>query len=116
MTDTERGGTMTAEELEQIRGRHQARFGSHGAAITASQCDLDRARLVREVDHLTAELANVLSELDEASPPTECARCRQWFRLHNMTPAEGDEWECPACWERCNALEDAQRKAVEAKS
>ena len=61
---------------------------------------------------LTAELAYMLSELDEASPLTECARCRQWFRLHNMTPEEGDEWECRACWERCNALEDAQRKAL----
>ena len=65
MTAT-KGGTMTAEELEQIRGRHQARFGSHGAAITASQCDLDRARLVREVDHLTAELAAARGEVDAA--------------------------------------------------
>ena len=63
MTAT-KGGTMTAEELEQIRGRHQARFGSHGAAITASQCDLDRARLVREVDHLTAELAEARGEVE----------------------------------------------------
>ena len=55
---------MTAEELAQIRGRHQARFGSHGAAITASQCDLDRARLVREVDHLTAELDEARGEVE----------------------------------------------------
>jgi len=59
---TTKGGTMTAEDLEQIRGRHQARFGSYGAAITASQCDLDRARLLREVDHLTTELAKARGE------------------------------------------------------
>ena len=103
---------MTAEDekLCQYLDDH-SQFGpsAQHASARIKYLSADKARL-------TAELAYMLSELDEASPLTECARCRQWFRLHNMTPEEGDEWECRACWERCNALEDAQRKAVEAKS
>ena len=130
MTETERGGTMTARPLSvrdrflflegfisgyiksgEVSGRSER--VSDLAPIELEKTDSSGlAKLRVENARLTAELAYTLSELDEASPLTECARCRQWCRLHNMTPEEGDEWECPSCWERCNALEDAQRKAL----
>ena len=69
-------------------------------------------RMMLERDRLKAENERLSRELEEASPLTECARCKQKFRLHNMVPEEGNEWECMPCNERENARE---RAALEGK-
>lgn len=35
----------------------------------------------------------------------ECARCGKWLNFDGAIPEEGGEWECSACWERCNEQE-----------
>ena len=34
-----------------------------------------------------------------------CARCGKVGLSVEFEPEEGDEWECPRCWERCNAAD-----------
>lgn len=34
-----------------------------------------------------------------------CARCGRTLSSVDAFIEEGDEWECPECWERCNAAE-----------
>jgi hypothetical protein len=73
----------------------------HGEQFVAcDKCDLAEAR---------EEIKALLSELDEASPMRTCARCGKQDRAHRMAIEEGDEWECPTCWERCEAQERAER-------
>lgn len=59
------------------------------------------------------EVESAVRELDEASPMRVCARCGKQDRTHRMMIEEGDEWECPPCWERCEAQERAQREESE---
>jgi len=40
-----------------------------------------------------------------------CARCGAVGNSEEFVIEEGDEWECPPCWERCNAAELAAHKA-----
>ena len=35
----------------------------------------------------------------------ECARCGKKGTSFSFIVEEGDEWECPECWERCEAKE-----------
>lgn len=37
-----------------------------------------------------------------------CARCGKVLSCVDAIAEEGDEWECAACWERCNAEERLQ--------
>lgn len=34
-----------------------------------------------------------------------CARCGKTGCCMDFIAEEGDEWECPTCWERCEAQE-----------
>ena len=34
-----------------------------------------------------------------------CARCGKVLSCLDAYVEEGDEWECPECWERCEAQE-----------
>lgn len=36
-----------------------------------------------------------------------CARCGKVGMCTDFVLEEGDEWECPPCWERCEAAERA---------
>lgn len=36
-----------------------------------------------------------------------CARCGKLGTSETFYVEEGDEWECPPCWERCEAQERA---------
>lgn len=36
-----------------------------------------------------------------------CARCGKVGMASKFMIEEGDEWECPPCWERCEAKERA---------
>lgn len=36
-----------------------------------------------------------------------CARCGKVLSCRDAYVEEGDEWECPECWERCEAAERA---------
>ena len=38
----------------------------------------------------------------------ECARCGKVGTSAEFMVEEGDEWECPECWERCEAQERAR--------
>lgn len=62
---------------------------------------------VRPLVEMQAEVERLRAELNEASPLTECARCKGQFRLHRMVPEEGNEWECWPCNERENERERA---------
>ena len=68
---TTKGGTMTAEELAQIRKRHQGKFDRYNTALTATQCDVDRAHLLHEVDRLTAELETLRKVTETGSYTAE---------------------------------------------
>ena len=52
-----------------------------------------------------------MSNFDEDDlPPPEpygvlCARCGKLGMTSTFMLEEGDEWECPECWERCEAQE-----------
>lgn len=37
----------------------------------------------------------------------ECARCGKVLSCEDAYVEEGDEWECPECFERCEAQERA---------
>jgi hypothetical protein len=39
-----------------------------------------------------------------------CARCGRVGPCHLFIIEEGDEWECPECWERCNREEHARAR------
>lgn len=74
-----------------------------------------RKELLAAADALKQQretIAELLEELDEASPRQTCARCGKEFRWHQMIPEEGNEWECYPCNDRENAREraDAARR------
>ena len=52
-----------------------------------------------------ARLAEALIELNEASPIETCQGCGEQDRRHRMMLEEGDRWECPACWDKYNAID-----------
>lgn len=39
----------------------------------------------------------------------KCARCGKEGPSCAMVIEEGDEWECPECWKRCQASERSSR-------
>ena len=41
-----------------------------------------------------------------------CARCGDVGTTATYMLEEGDEWECPTCWERCEATERAKSNEV----
>lgn len=43
--------------------------------------------------------------------PVTCARCGKEGTSATFEVEEGDEWECPECWERCEAQERARSSA-----
>lgn len=44
---------------------------------------------------------NGLENYDESDPyPVTCARCGKVGTSATFEIEEGDEWECPPCWER----------------
>lgn len=52
-------------------------------------------------------------EIEDGEPETfepydvTCARCGKVLSCTEAVIEEGDEWECPPCWERCEAKERA---------
>lgn len=44
-----------------------------------------------------------------------CARCGKVGSCLEFVAEEGDEWECPTCWERCNAQERADSYQADAE-
>ena len=50
-----------------------------------------------------------MDEIWEALPDEPlsviCARCGKAGTSEEFYLEEGDEWECPACWQRCEAQE-----------
>lgn len=42
-----------------------------------------------------------------------CARCGKAGTSNEFEIEEGDEWECPECWERCEAAERASDNGIE---
>lgn len=40
---------------------------------------------------------------DDRPDPVTCARCGKAGTTAEFMIEEGDEWECPECWERCEA-------------
>lgn len=75
------------EELERIGG---------GGVISS----LASARAARD---------RIIDALGAAAQPdalrVNCARCGLAGTSDTFYIEEGDEWECPACWERCEAAE-----------
>jgi len=50
-----------------------------------------------------------LEDLDAVMDyPVTCARCGKSGMASEFVIEEGDEWECPPCWERCEAAERRQ--------
>jgi hypothetical protein len=51
--------------------------------------------------------AKITSNLDFSQPLEDwevtCARCGKIGMASEYMVEEGDEWECPPCWERCEA-------------
>ena len=41
----------------------------------------------------------------DADWPVTCARCGITLPVTQMVIEEGDEWECPPCWLRCEHQE-----------
>ena len=73
------------------------------------------ASLYRELLDDPARVAGP-GELESDEPATDtgwepltviCARCGIEGTSETFMLEEGDEWECPACWERCEAVEVA---------
>jgi DNA-directed RNA polymerase subunit RPC12/RpoP len=45
-------------------------------------------------------------DFDRAEPyEVACARCGKVLSSDEAYVEEADEWECPECWERCEAAE-----------
>lgn len=56
--------------------------------------------------------SELLQELERLCCPDDfepykvnCARCGKEGMCTEFMVEEGDEWECPECWERCEAAE-----------
>jgi hypothetical protein len=52
---------------------------------------------------------------DYAPYEVHCARCGKAGLCTDYHVEEGDEWECPECFERCEAQERAQFKSALSK-
>jgi hypothetical protein len=97
-----------ADELESLRSR-----------LAAAEANNRRYRWLRDspVEVVDAVLLyREPSEWDDAidahladAPvyPVSCARCGKILPCTEAMLEEGDEWECPACWDRCNEQERA---------
>jgi hypothetical protein len=47
------------------------------------------------------------TDFDFAAYDVTCARCGKVLSCADAFLEEGDEWECPSCWEQCEAAERA---------
>jgi hypothetical protein len=57
------------------------------------------------IESLQKQLEEAQTELDEASPFMQCARCGKPTRVHKLVAEEWDEWECYPCNDRENKRE-----------
>ena len=71
-----------------------------------------RAALTHAVEYIEADSSERFAELAEwkqlatgGDLAVTCARCGAPGTSATFVIEEGDEWECPACWERCEAKE-----------
>lgn len=48
-------------------------------------------------------------EQDHECYEVQCARCKSIGWSNEFVPEEGDEWECPPCNDKHNALERADQ-------
>jgi DNA-directed RNA polymerase subunit RPC12/RpoP len=53
----------------------------------------------------TDDLDTYLNSLPIEEYPVDCARCGKIGTTGTFVMEEGDEWECPECWMRCNKME-----------
>jgi DNA-directed RNA polymerase subunit RPC12/RpoP len=93
--------------------------------VAASDYDALAARLAKAHEALRAAYYDTpgwsalvkaaLRPTDSASVQMQvkCARCGLAGTSEAFIIEEGDEWECPACWERCEAQERAAYGAKE---
>ena len=77
-------------------------YGGPDAILTADR----NARLEREI---------ALFDLPMPDYDVTCARCGKVLSCLDAYIEEGDEWECPECWERCEAAERAAITAPKSK-
>jgi hypothetical protein len=55
-------------------------------------------------------MTDPVTEVDDGPAPDweiTCARCGKVGMRSEFMIEEGNEWECPPCWERCEAAERA---------
>lgn len=76
----------------------------------------DFIELIKEPVHISdwmrQYIIDALIDLERFSAPAQppalqvtCARCGIHGTSDTFMVEEGDEWECPSCWERCEAKE-----------
>lgn len=53
------------------------------------------------MDEVKAMIADIRGEGETVT----CARCGKGVPIEDAEPEEGGEWECPPCWQRCEAQE-----------
>lgn len=49
---------------------------------------------------------------DDMDYEVTCARCGKVGSSADFMIEEGDEWECPKCWERCEAASQSDRPVL----
>lgn len=82
-----------------------AQLWSTGKLIGGDE-DAVREALLVEVERLQALLERL------GIYEVKCARCGAVGLTADFIAEEGDEWECPPCWERCEAKERAEAETV----
>ena len=102
----------TAEQLRVFIREYRAA----GAALEppAGDAEVERCLYVASLKQDDASHAahvghEIEDGLEEDFEPYEvtCARCGKVLPCTEAIVEEGDEWECPPCWERCEAKERA---------
>jgi len=69
-------------------------------------CDLCNSK--GAYDFMGDQLCECCAVADLDPWPVTCARCGKQGTSAEFEVEEGDEWECPECWERCEAIERAR--------
>ena len=54
-----------------------------------------------------SDAGDIADDLEFEDYPVGCARCGLAGWASSFIAEEGDEWECPECWDRENARERA---------
>lgn len=74
--------------------------------VVGSRACGSRSRAITRMTHATEQIDDPFTPYD-----VTCARCGKVLPCDEAYVEEGNEWECPECWERCEAAERAALSA-----